>query len=138
MENRKGQFETLVKDIEREIAGAEGGWDIVESWGGLHLRVEQRTSRDPSRSNNGGEYYLWKRYIPDGLGVKVVEDWSCDIAERSRYGGEAAYYDCIISVDGLERIAKLADVTIAAKAWLAKEPGCMARLKQAIRSLEND
>lgn len=131
----KGQFEQLVADIEGQIANAEGGWWMGKVGGDPALIIEQRTSRDPSRSNNGGEYYLWRNYCAGGMGVEVWESWSCDIASRSQYGGERTRYDCIVGSDGLERIAKLADVTIAARAWLAKEPGCMARLKSAIKAL---
>lgn len=136
--NEKGQFEQLVADIEGQIASAEGSWRMA-TW--YHdqppvLVITQQESRDPGRSRNGGEYTYWRNYRADGLGVEVWEDWSCDFASRDQYGGGRTYYDCIISADGLERIAKLADVTIAAKAWLAKEPGCMAKLKAAIRSLD--
>ena len=130
----KGQFELLMADIEKEISEAEGGWTL-NSYG--ELVINQAVSRDPSRRNNGGEYDLYKIYVPDGLGVAVRETWSCDIAPRSQYGGDEAYFDCIMSTSGLERMAQLADVTIAARAWLAKEPGCMAKLKAAIRSLSS-
>ena|GEM_PF-4127275 len=133
MENR-GQFERLVADIESAIAGAEGGWWI----GRNKLVVHTRVSRDPLRSCNGGEYHYYRYYVVD-LGVTAYNDWSCDFADYRNYGdGEPVEYDCIVSLGGLERIAKLADVTIAAKAWLAKEPGCMKRLKAAIRSLADD
>ena len=129
----KGQFELLMADIEQEVSNAEGGWWIEDG----RLVIHQQVSRDPSRNQNGGEYDYYKSYIPDGLGIEVREEWSCTIAPRSEYGGNGVYYDCVISPDGLKRMAQLADVTIAARAWLAKQPGCMARLKQAIRSLDN-
>ena len=134
-ENGKGQFEALMTDIENEIAESEGGYEI-EKWAGRPCII-QRESRDPQMSNNGGDYFLYKFYKPDGLGIEVWEDWSCDIASRNQYGGREYYYDCIVSLDGLERMAKLATVTIAAKSWLAKEPGCMKELKKAIRALDN-
>lgn len=130
-----GAFEALMKDIEAELIEAEGGFKI-EEWAG-RLCIIQRESRNPRMSNNGGDYYFYKFYKPDGLGVEVWEGWSCDIAPRNEYGGDEQYYDCLISLEGLERMAKLATITIAAKSWLAKEPGCMARLKAAIRALDD-
>jgi len=127
-----GQFEDLMKGIETEVANAEGGWSIDEERN--RLVVHQTVSRDPCRSNNGGEYNYYKIYSP-GLGVDATETWSCDIAPRSQYGGVEEHFDCIVSLDGLGRMAQLAEVTTAARAWLAKEPGCMARLKKAIRAL---
>jgi hypothetical protein len=133
----KGQFELLVDDIEREIASAEGGWAIKDDdWEGPRLVVYQRVSRDPRRSHNGGEYDYWKTYAANGLGIEVTEGWSCDIADRGQYGGAEYGYDCCIGLEGLKRIAQLAEVTIAARSWLAKEPGCMKRLKSAIRALD--
>ena len=134
MEHRNGQFEALVRDIETEVRDAQGGWYMRDNT----LIVEQQTSRDPRRSRNGGEYYLWRNYQADGLGVVVWEDWSCEIAPRHEYGGDAVNYDCIVSADGLKRIAQLADITIAARAWLTKEPGCMARLRSAILALSDN
>lgn len=127
----KGQFEQLVSDIENELSQAEGGWNIEQG----SLVIFQRESRDPSRRNNGGEYDYYKVYCPTGLGVDVWESWSCDIAPRRQYGGQEYSYDVIVGLDGLRRIAQLAIVTIAAKSWLAKEPGSMKNLKAAIRSL---
>lgn len=135
MDTQKGQFEQLMNDIEKEIANAEGGWEIS---GRRTLMITQRESRDPSRSNNGGEYYLYKHYAPTGLGVEVWESWSCDIAPRTEYGGQEYSYDVIVGLDGLRRMAQLADVTIAARSWLNKEPESMRKLKRAIRSLNDE
>jgi hypothetical protein len=129
---RSGQFELLVEDIETAIRDAEGGWWINRE----ELVVHEAISRDPSRRNNGGEYDYYRCYRP-GLGVVAYDDWSCDFASCDQYGGEKIEYDCILSLSGLRRIAQLADVTIAARAWLAKEPGCMSKLKAAIRSLND-
>jgi hypothetical protein len=128
----KGQFELLVDDIQGEIESAEG-WAIKDDG---RLVVYQQLSRDPRRSRNGGEYDYWKTYAANGLGIEVTEGWSCDIADRSQYGGAEYGYDCCIGLEGLKRIAQLAEVTIAARSWLAKEPGCMKRLKSAIRALD--
>jgi len=129
-----GAFEALVQDIEKTIAGAEGGWEI--RWDNT-LVVTTQESDNPSKSNNGGDYYYYREFQTDGLGVIAYDDWSCDFANYASYRNEdRREYDCIISVDGLRRIAQLAEVTIAAKAWLAKEPGCMKRLKSAIRAME--
>ena len=131
-EKIRWQFELLVEDIEQAILGAEGGWWMSEL--NNELIVHTMESRDPRRRNNGGEYDYYRCYRVD-FGVTAYDDWSCDIAPCSQYGGDETEYDCIISLDGLRRIAQLADVTIAARAWLAKEPGCMKRLKAAIRAL---
>lgn len=134
MDTQKGQFELLMNDIENEILSAEGGWSI-DDWGALV--IVQRESQNPRMSNNGGDYYLYKNYKPTGLGVEVWESWSCDIAPRREYGGQEYEYNVIVGLDGLRRMAQLADVTIAAKSWLAKEPESMKKLKAAIRSLGN-
>lgn len=105
-EKPKGEFERLVADIEQEITDAES-WHVDEF--ANTLIIVQQESRDPSRSRNGGEYFYWKEYYADGMGVFVEETWSCDIAPRSQYGGTDDWYDCIISLDGLKRIAQLAD-----------------------------
>ena len=131
MDTRKGQFELLMEDLEKEIANAEGGWSIENG----RLVICQRESHDPSRRNNGGEYDYYKVYSPGGLGIDVWESWSCDFASRSQYGGEEYSYDVIVGLDGLRRMAQLADVTIAARSWLAKEPESMRKLKATIRSL---
>ena len=127
-----GTFEALMADIEIAISEANspdgGGWKMT--WRGLVVTTQD--SRDPSRSNNGGEYFYYRVYHPDGLGIQVIDDWSCDFADRR---GDEMYYNCLISANGLERMAKLAEVTLAARSWLNKEPGSMRLLKQAIRSL---
>jgi len=131
MTQKQGQFELLVADIEAEVANAEGWWlQDNELW------VLQRASLDSTRRYNGGEYDYYKVYSTSGLGVLAQETWSCEIAPRTQYGGEETFYDCIVSINGLHRMVQLAEVTTAAKAWLAKEPGCMSRLKAAIRALE--
>jgi len=131
-----GAFEKLMADIQEAIDQATsedgGGWWVRDD--GI-LVCEIQTSRDPSRSNNGGEYYFYREFNPDGLGVLARDDWSADW-DIMQYGGTQEYYDCVISSDGLQRMARLAEVTIAARAWLNKEPGCMKRLKAAIRAIE--
>ena len=133
----KGNFELLMKDIEQAIEQANspdgGGWWITE---GGRLVCEVKTSRDPSRSRNGGEYFMYRNFVPDGLGIQAKDDWSADW-DIMQYGGSGTYYDCIVTPDGLERMAKLAEVTLAAKAWLNKEKGSMRLLKKAIRALDN-
>ena len=128
----EGQFEKLMADIEKEVEDAEGGWLITDKGS---LLIHQIVSRDPSRSHNGGEYNTYKYYTPSGLGVFVEEDWSCDIAPRSQYGGEESYYDCLVSTDGLERMARLAEVKVAAYAVINKEPGYMKRFQEAVSRL---
>ena len=130
--NKQGQFEMLYKDIEDTIKNAEGGWTIRDGV----LEVETIVSRDPSRSRNGGEYFHWREFRPDGIGgVCAGGAWSAEFDYERYNGDDTAQYDCIVSLDGLKRMAQMADLTIAARAWLAKAPGCMARLKQAVRSL---
>lgn len=126
----KGAFESLMADIEKTIATAEGDWSI--RWDGS-LIVTTIESQDPSRSNNGGEYDHYRIYKTSGLGIEAYDTWSCDFAEY-QYSDDQSY-DCIVGSDGLGRMAQLAEVTTAARAWLAKEPGCMQRLKKAIRAL---
>ena len=42
-------------------------------------RLDTKISRDPSRSNNGGEYFFWaKVWYQKGTGVFVQERCSCD------------------------------------------------------------
>ena len=129
-----GVFERLVDDIERTIESAQGSWEIRY---GDTLTVTTVESDNPQRSSNGGDYFYYRHYrvSPDGLGVIGYDDWSCDFSYGDDGDENLIEYDCIISVDGLKRIAQLTEVTIAAKAWLAKEPGCMSKLKAAIRAL---
>lgn len=127
----KGQFEKLMADIEKKVENAEGGWRIV----GGALLIHQDVSRDPSRSRNGGEYDTYKEYTPDGLGVSVEETWSCDIAPRTQYGGEQSHYDCLVSLEGLELMAKLADLKVVAHAVINKEPGWTKRIQSVLSSL---
>ena len=126
-----GEFEKLMADIEKEVEDAEGGWLVNDG----SLIIQQAVSRDPSRSHNGGEYDTYKEYTPNGLGVEVEETWSCDIAPRSQYGGEQSHYDCIVNLEGLELMAKLADLKVAARAVISKEPGWTKKIQAALSSL---
>ena len=131
---QQGQFEALYKDIEETIENAEGGWQIRDGV----LEVDTIISRDPSRSRTSGEYCHWREFYPDGIGgVYARGCWSAEFDYEQCNGDDSAQYDCIVSLDGLRRMAQMADLTIAARAWLAKEPGCMARLKQAVRNLSD-
>ena len=96
-----GQFEVLMEDLERELATAEGGYEIDLHSG--RLVIIQMESRNPSLSSNGGDYNYYRNYMPDGRGVKVWNSWSCDIAKRQSFTDR--HYDCIISLNGLERLA---------------------------------
>jgi len=127
----QGQFEKLMADIEETIKDAEGGWRITDNC----LEVTTVVSRDPSRSSNGGEYFFYRDFYAEGVGgVHAQGSWSADF-DYDQYNNDKSHYDCVITPDGLERMAKMADLTIAARAWLAKEKGCMALLKKAVRSL---
>jgi len=130
----QGQFEMLYKDIEDTIQNAEGGWRM----NGQTLCIETVVSRDWTRSANGGEYSFYREFRSEGIGgVEAWGSWSADF-DYDQYHNDREQYDCVVSPDGLERMAKMADLTIAARAWLAKEKGCMAKLKQAVRSLSDD
>lgn len=132
---QQGQFEALYKDIEDTIKEAEGGWCIRDGV----LEVETIVSRDVSRSRNGGEYSHWREFHPDGIGgVYACGCWSAEFDYERYNGDDTAQYDCLVSLDGLKRMAQMADLTIAARAWMAKEKGCMAKLKRAVRSLGDD
>ncbi len=71
-----------------------------------------RFSRDPSRSDNGGEYYEYRRFIPLGFGTRVEE--------RSSYEGssyeEIGFFSVILSTAGLCRMADLACLRATAAA----------------------
>jgi hypothetical protein len=134
----KGNFELLMEDIEKAVEEANspygGGWWVTNSG---KLVCETLTSRDPSRSSTGGEYFFYRDFISDGLGVQAKDAWSAEWDIRD-YGGEAEeYYDCLITPAGLERMARLAEVTLAARAWINKEKGSMRLLKKAVRALED-
>ena len=132
----KGSFELLMQDIEQAVEQANsldgGGWWVTEDG---KLICEVKTSRDPSRSRNGGEYFEYRDFESDGLGVQARDDWSADW-DIMQYGGSEDYYDCLITPEGLERMARLAEITLAARAWLNKEKGSMRLLKKAIRALD--
>lgn len=131
MDTQKGAFELLMDDITKTLENGEY-WKM-SSWRDALIIVTKSPDK-PELSNNGGDYEYFRIYQSDGLSVHVKDDWSCDFSEYQYSQDED--YNVVISKDGLERMAKLADVTIAAKAWLAKKPESMRRLKAAIRSLE--
>lgn len=131
---KTGQFEALYQDIYETIKDAEGDWKVS----GDTLEVHTVVSRDISRSRNGGEYTHWREFRSEGIGgVNAWGSWSAEF-DYSQYHQDNEQYDCVVSPDGLKRMAQMADLTFAARAWLAKEKGCMAKLKQAVRSLNDE
>lgn len=112
----QGQFERLMADIEKTIKNSEDTWWMDESTLCILVTDGQRS-----------EFDAWRYFQSDGIGGVVVYD--------SDGLGDDCRYDCIVTPGGLERMARMADLTIAARAWLAKEKGCMVKLKQAVRSL---
>lgn len=124
-----GAFEGLMADIEATMK-ITGQWKMSD-WRD-RLIIYTRLSERPERSSNGGDYDYFRVYHFDGLSVQAWDDWSCDFSD---YNDTPTEYNVIVSKSGLERMAKLATVTVAARAWLNKEPGCMKKLKDAIRSL---
>jgi hypothetical protein len=131
--NPMGAFEHLMADIEETIRNAEGEWWMSDNC----LVVETVVSRDPGRSRNGGEYSFYRDFYAEGIGgVHAQGSWSADFDYDQWNSDDKDHYDCVVTLGGLERMARMADLTIAARAWLAKEKGCMAKLKKAVRSLE--
>ena len=45
------------------------------------IKIDTRWSRDPLRSNNGGEYYYWFVIENHDGSVTMRSDWSCDFAQ---------------------------------------------------------
>lgn len=130
MDGQKGQYEMLMGDIVETLRDADGGWRITETG---RMVIDTRIPDRPELSNNGGNYYHYRKYQPTGLGVEVWDDWSCDICDY-QYSNNAEY-KCVVSLKGLERMAKLATLEIAAEAWVKKVPGSMKYLKDTIRAL---
>jgi hypothetical protein len=128
----QGAFEHLMADIEETIKNAEGDWWLDCDT----LIVQTIVSRDPRRSRNGGEYSFYREYRSNGVGgVEVYGSWSAEFDYEQYNLGDREQYDCIVSGQGLDRMARMADLTSAARAWLAKEKGCMAKLKKAVPAL---
>ena len=114
----------ILKDIQQamlssiEDGNGEGEWRIEKDY----ISVTTAFSRDPSRSNNGGEYYYYRRYrIVEG-GIRAWDDWSCDIADYSQYGGGDDFYP--IAVSDLGRIGNLAEARALAERNKQAQPAC--------------
>jgi len=86
----------------------EGGYDPL-TYDGMtthpdRVRVITRFSTDPSQSNNGGNYFFYRRYRLTLGGVEAHDDWSCDFASLQDERRE--FYPVLLR--SLEPMARLA------------------------------
>jgi len=125
----KGAFEALMARIEWVTEGAEDWW--VGKDGSLIICT--RTTTNTNQSFNGGDYTYEVWFTPTGLGVDETEWNSSDWCPGT--GELVDTYECVVSTEGLRRMAQLATITIAAKALVAKQPGSFGKLKKAVRAL---
>lgn len=131
-ENRIGAFEELAGDIEA-LLPAEGGWWINEEV--KELVVHTSVSRDERRSRNGGEYHFYTCFAVVGDGVLVYFSTSCEL-HMPTMGRDAGYIiPCIVSLDGLRRIAALVGLRAACKQFLKRGIG-FNELRKAVKLAE--
>lgn len=98
-----------------------GFWRIIPTNGIDVLHVTTRFSRDPSRSNNGGDYYEYRMYSIQDSGVLAINDWSCDIEPMSRFGNDCpTLYR--IDVEDLSPIVESAEKIVKSVLAGEKEP----------------
>lgn len=131
----------LLEDIQNAMAqsledgNGEGSWRIEKDYVG----VTTQFSKDPSRSNNGGEYYYYRRYRLVEGGVRAWDDWSCDIADYSNYGGTEEFYP--ITLSDLSRVGFLAE-SRALAVWNGQAepvcPFCSGSLEVVFAKLEEN
>lgn len=86
-----------------------GAWRCEEK----KISVTTFFSRDPSRSNNGGEYYYYREFFLVEGGIIARDDWSCDFASYSSYGGSENFYPS--SIQNIGRVGHLAEARVLSK-----------------------
>jgi hypothetical protein len=131
--HKMGEFEALVEDVTSTLRHADGWYRVINS---SRIVIDTIISDRPELANNGGHYDHFRKYQCDGIfGVRAWNEWSCDCADMQNK--DDFIFECVLGDGGLERIARLAALTIAAESWLKKEPGCMQRLKEAVKALSD-
>jgi len=101
----EGVYEKLVERLEKELADAEGGWQLDERK--RELTIHTTISRDPSRSRTGGEYDFYICFQPTADGVVVYDATSCELRIDWM---EEELYPVLLSLNGLRRLAALLDL----------------------------
>ena len=109
----KNLFSSIYTDL-RDCAQDDYGphaprWEHSERYP-TGIVITTRWSRDPSRSNNGGEYFMYSRYRPLEDGRVIHETGSS--YEDADWEMEEIFG---LSSDSLERIAELARLRILAE-----------------------
>lgn len=100
-----------------EDGNGEGSWEIRPNF----ISVTTRFSRDPQRSNNGGEYYFYRRFKIVPGGIKAWDDWSADW-DYADWGGTEDFYP--IALSELNPIANLAEKRAIAQWNKQAQPAC--------------
>jgi len=139
VENGKGAFEILASEIEG-LLPAEGGWWINGNNGfSVHhvneLVIHTAVSRDWRRNRNGGEYDYYTRFAVVGDGILVYKDTSCELRMHGMGRDEGYVIPCIVSLEGLRRIAALVGLRAACKQFLKRGIG-YTELKEAVKLAE--
>lgn len=98
--------EAMVASATDELGNGYPDWG--KSNDGLWICTEQ--SRDPSRSRNGGAYYFYTYFDIRPDGVEVWDGSSCElVSDEERKDRSARLYPISLSIEGLERMAHLAE-----------------------------
>jgi hypothetical protein len=82
----------IIDTLQKARTDGEGA--VIDTEHG-EFQIITRTPVNAAMSNNGGDYWFFRRYIQHGNDVFAKDDWSCDFAEYADDG--CLYKDCILN-----------------------------------------